>query len=253
MADYLIEHKKRLDSVRMIQYVGEHLSENAKRHIKNAFGEIEIKPSGYSSSDCGLMGYQCEECKPNEYHIPTEAQLIEIYDFENDRLCEEGETGEIIVTNLTKTSFPIIRYRVGDIGYIKKERCKCGDKNPILVLKGRAGEDFKLGGGYISMDEIDEILSDFVSVDGISANYSIEIEDMGNWLKLTIKIETSDIEASKKHINEIKKSLNKIPLLKQDENEAYVKRIIEFVPLGSLERSPITGKIKKLVDKRVNL
>ncbi len=254
IADELLKKNKKLESVRMIQYAGEHLSKNIRTHIKNAFGDIEIRSSGYTSADCGLMGYQCKHCKPNEYHIPTDFQFIEIYDFERNRTAKRGELGELIVTNLKRLSFPIIRYRIGDVGYIKNEPCACGDKNPILVLEGRAGEDFKLGGAYYTMSEIEKALEPFVSKSGLSVNYQVVIEDIKpNKMSFVLRIESSDIKNSAKLKDAIKDSLKEqMDALKVGEKIGYIEQFdIEFAELGSLPRSPITGKVKRLLDKRV--
>ncbi len=179
-ADELLKKKKTYSEVRLIQFAGEHLSENAAKVVKKAFPDAEIKAAGYTSADCGPMGYQCNHCGSIEYHVPTDFQFIEIYNFEENRPCKEGELGEIVVTNLKRTSVPIIRYRLGDLGYYKKEKCKCWDKNPILVLKGRSGEDFKFGGSYVGMNQIEKCFSDFVSKEDISANYQVEIDNLEN-------------------------------------------------------------------------
>ncbi|NOX14699.1 MAG: phenylacetate--CoA ligase family protein, partial [Epsilonproteobacteria bacterium] len=209
---------------------------------------------GYTSADCGLMGYQCLECSSLEYHIPTDFQLIEIYNFEENRVCEYGESGEVVVTNLARSSLPIIRYKIGDIARFKEGDCSCGDKNPILILEGRAGEDFKIGGAYISMDSVENAIKDFVSTDGISANYQFVIEDINeNKMRVTLKIESSDIKKSTLHVGQIKDSLKKsIDELKVGEELKYLSTKVLFVDIGSIQRSPITGKIKHLSDLRVN-
>ncbi len=254
IADKIIQEKKPIESVRLIQFGGEPLAESARSHIKKAFTNAEIKAAAYSSSDCGIMGYQCEYCDQDEYHIPTELQLIEIIDTELNRACQKNETGEIIVTTLKRFLMPLIRYRVGDIGYIKDKPCKCGDKNPVLVLKGRAGDDFKLGGGFITMREIDEAIKDFVSKDGISANYQLELDenDKGK-VGFILRIESTDIEKSTKQAEAIKSSLaEKIYMIGLAVKAKYFHTYrVEFVPAGSLPRSPITGKVKRLLDKRI--
>ncbi|WP_022671052.1 phenylacetate--CoA ligase family protein [Hippea alviniae] len=255
LSDMALSMGKVFESVRLIMFAGEHLSKSASSHIKKAFPNTEIKAAAYSSSDCGIMGYQCEYCEAGEYHIPTEFQFIEIFDFEKNRVAEPEEEGEIIITNLHRTAMPLIRYRIGDIGYIKKESCKCGDKNPILVLKGRAGEDFKIASAYVSMGEIERAISSFVSKDGISPNYQVEItEDEKGFVGFILRIESSDIQKSNRHREGIIKSLvDNIQILKMGFDANYFSVFdVKFVPVGSLPRSPITGKIKRLIDRRVN-
>ena len=253
LADLIIEQNLDAGYVKTIAYAGEHMSEMTKSHIKKAFKNAQIHSLGYTSADCGLMGYQCLECSSLEYHVPSSFQFIEIYNFEENRVCEVGESGEVVVTNLARSSLPIIRYRIGDIARYKNVACSCKDKNPILILEGRAGEDFKLGGAYISMDTVEEAITEFVSTDGISANYQLVIEDVDqNKMKVTLKLESSDIKKSSKHTDKIKISLKeKIEELRVGEEMGYLTSVVMFVDIGSIQRSPITGKIKHLADLRV--
>ena len=253
LADLILKNNLDASFVKTIAYAGEHMSDMIKGHLQKAFPNANIEALGYTSADCGLMGYQCSECDSLEYHVPMAFQYLEIYNFENNTLCENGEKGEIIVTNLARTSLPIIRYRIGDVGRFKTTGCKCNDKNPILILEGRAGEDFKIGGAYISMDSVENAIKDLVSTDGISANYQFIIEDIdNNKMKVTLKIESSDLEKSKKHIEEVKNNLQEeINDIKVGREIGYITIEVLFVNIGEIDRSPITDKIIHFKDLRI--
>lgn len=254
LADKIIQKNLKIDFVKIIGYAGEHMSDTIKKHLKKAFGDdLEIRALAYTSADCGLMGYQCSECNSNEYHLPNDFQFIEIYNFEENRLCELGEKGEVLVTNLARPSLPIIRYRIGDVARWKKSECNCGDKNPLFFLDGRAGDDFKIGGAFISMDVVENSISDFVSTNGISANYQLQIDDVNeNKMEVVLKIESSDLASSQKEMENIKKNMKKnINEFVVGEEMGYLTLNVEFIKLGELPRSPITGKVKHLDDKRV--
>ena len=254
LADKILQRGLHVDFVKVIGYAGEHMSLMIRKHVHKAFGDaVNIKPLAYTSSDCGLMGYQCEHCAPNEYHLPTDFQYLEIYDFEQNKLCGPGEKGELLVTNLERTSEPIIRYRIGDVATWTGKACKCGDTNPVYVLEGRAGDDFKIGGAYISMDTIEAAFADYVSSKGISANYQFSLEDLeGGILKLKLQIESSDVSASGAYAAKIFNNvLDSVHDIKQGIAMKLVEFDVEFVNLGVLPRSPITGKVKRLNDKRV--
>ncbi len=257
LADKFLSENLDGNFIKFLGYAGEHLSKSAQEYLKKAFKNAKTFALAYSSADCGLMGYQCNKCKSNEYHVPTDFQFVEIYDFEREKICGKGETGEVIVTNLARFSQPIIRYRIGDLAQWKDSPCSCGDKNPVFILKGRAGADFKIGGEYISMQRVERALSTFVSRDGISANYQLSIEDVGGErekLKITLTVESSTPDISSKWREKIAENLMKeIEPIKVGVEMDYVYLNVEFVKLGSLERSPITGKIKNLKDKRAGV
>ena len=254
LADKILEQKLNVDFVKIIGYAGEHMSEMIRHHLRKAFGKaVKIESLAYTSADCGLIGYQCDHCADNEYHLPTDFQFVEIYNFEENRVCKPGETGEVLITNLERLSQPIIRYRIGDVAQWTGKACRCGDTNPTFLIGGRAGDDFKIGGAYISMDAVEKSFSNYVSTHGISANYQFILEDLSNGnLKIVLKIESSNPEESKQFIEKIKKNIEtNINDIKTGEEMGLVHLAVEFVNLGVLPRSPVTGKVKRLNDKRV--
>ncbi|MFW6307902.1 MAG: hypothetical protein ACOC08_04600, partial [Campylobacterales bacterium] len=96
-------------------------------------------------------------------------------------------------------------------------------------------------------------IEEFVSLDGISANYQFILEDIDeNKMKATLQIESSDIKQSSLHTKSIEESLKKeIDELKVGEEMGYLRTEVTFVANGVLERSPITGKIKHFSDLRI--
>lgn len=254
LADKILQQNLNVDFVKIIGYAGEHMSEMIRHHLRKAFGDdVKIESLAYTSADCGLIGYQCDSCASNEYHLPTDFQFVEIYNFEEDKVCEVGETGEVLITNLERVSQPIIRYRIGDVAKWTGEPCSCGDSNPTFIIGGRAGDDFKIGGAYISMDTVEKSFSNFVSSHGISANYQFILEDLSNGnLNITLEIESSNPDDSKQVSERIKENIKaNIDDIKVGEKMGLVILNVEFVNLGVLPRSPITGKVKRLNDKRL--
>jgi len=250
LADMAIRDGFEFKNLKMIQYAGEHLSTQAENHIKKALKVPVIKSGAYTSADAGIMGYQCNHCPPGVYHVPTSFQFIEIINFETGKYAAPNESGEVVVTNLSRTSTPIIRYRVGDAAFWTGEPCSCGDKNPLLKLAGRSGQDFKIGGGFISLDIIEEVIAEFHEV--FSLNYQLVLEDVANKLLIQLNVETPAIPAPEL-IKELKDKLFvKIPEFRIGMEKEYIASFeIHAVDLGTLPRSPITGKVKKLDDKRI--
>ncbi len=250
LADMALRDGFEFKKLRMIQYAGEHLSTQAENHIKKALNVPLIKSGAYTSADAGIMGYQCNSCSPGVYHVPTSFQFIEIINFETGERAGVNEPGEIVVTNLSRISTPIIRYQVGDAAFWTGETCTCGDKNPLLKLAGRAGQDFKIGGGFISLDVFEEVIALFSDL--FSLNYQLVLEDLANKLLIKVVIETPT-HPSAQQIEALKEKLfEKVPEFRIGVEKEYISNFeIVAVDLGSLPRSPITGKVKKLEDKRI--
>jgi phenylacetate-CoA ligase len=72
--------------------------------------------------------------------------------------AQEGEVGEIIVTNLNNYVFPFIRYKIGDAALVTAEQCGCGNNFPLVKeIYGRNTDTIKVPNGK-------EISSAFISV-----------------------------------------------------------------------------------------
>ena len=134
LADLAKKDNYKFTSLRLIAYAGEQLSREAEAHVKKYLGVKEIKALAYSSSDCGIMGYQCKDCGFGTYHLPTDFQMIEIVDPETLQPLPDGVAGEIAITNLRREFQPIIRYRIGDMATMLTDKCPCGDPNPLFRL-----------------------------------------------------------------------------------------------------------------------
>ncbi|MDD2557667.1 MAG: AMP-binding protein [Desulfuromonadaceae bacterium] len=254
LADLAIKNGITFPELRLIGYAGEHMSPAVRDHLRRGLGEqVEIHALAYTSADAGLMGYQCTRCAANEYHIPTAFQLIEIMDMERNCPAKTGESGELLVTNLARESQPLLRYRIGDQGCYTRQPCACGDRNPLLRLEGRAGDDFKLGGAYIGMQTIERAVETVAGQAGISPNHTLCIADEGNQLAFELLIEAGDPQAAADHAAQVATALEEqIPELKVARTKEYLARLeVRFVALGSLERSPTTGKVRRLDDRRV--
>ncbi len=85
--------------------------------VTGAFGATEMK---YAWGDCGAE----ESCG---YHTNPDMEIIEIIEPETGRVLGEGETGELVVTNLDARGSVVLRYRTGDIvvGGFQRGPCPC--------------------------------------------------------------------------------------------------------------------------------
>jgi phenylacetate-CoA ligase len=72
------------------------------------------------------------ECPDGGLHIPDEGMHVEIQGDRGDGV------GEILLTIFDSFAFPIIRYRVGDLGALDDAPCRCGRTLPRLrSIEGR--------------------------------------------------------------------------------------------------------------------
>lgn len=89
----------------------------------------------YGAREFSGIAYQCGH-SPN-YHVMDESYLVEI--IKGGRPARPGEIGEVVVTDLNNYSFPLVRYRIGDLALaVEQDACACGrGLSQIGEIRGR--------------------------------------------------------------------------------------------------------------------
>ncbi len=90
----------------------------------------------YGSREFSGIAYECREGRVR--HVQDESYILEI--LIGGRLAKPGEVGEVVITDLNNYSFPLIRYRIGDLALCLEQReCTCGRPlSQIGPIQGRA-------------------------------------------------------------------------------------------------------------------
>ena len=92
----------------------------------------------YGAGDGGVDAHEC--LLQQGLHLSEERCVVEITDKEGNVL-PDGQTGYVCATDLGNYAFPFLRYHVGDMAYIKPEKCSCGRVSRVLgQVMGRAGK-----------------------------------------------------------------------------------------------------------------
>lgn len=116
-----------LPGLRRILTMSETLSP-AVRAAAEAWFKVRIYDA-YSSGEMGIVAAQCPES--SLYHVMAETHLAEVLD-EAGNPCRPGETGRLVLTDLTNFASPLIRYDVADYAEVA-EACPCGRGLPSLA------------------------------------------------------------------------------------------------------------------------
>jgi phenylacetate-CoA ligase len=100
----------------------------------------------YGCREVMMIGAECD--RHEGLHVASDNVYVEVV--RNGRLCEPGEAGEILLTDLHNYGMPLIRYKVGDLGSWKGRDCSCGRGLPLLnPLEGRSVDVITTPGGRI--------------------------------------------------------------------------------------------------------
>lgn len=81
----------------------------------------------YSANECGYIAMPCER---NRLHVQCETLLFELLN-DDDKPCQIGEQGRVVVTTLKNLATPLLRYELGDYATLG-EPCDCGRHSPVL-------------------------------------------------------------------------------------------------------------------------
>ncbi len=77
------------------------------------------------ASEVGAHSFGCQAHSGSTHAIDSEF-IVEVIEPGSDRPVPAGEEGELVLTNLGRIGFPVIRYRTGDVVRIDPSPCPCG-------------------------------------------------------------------------------------------------------------------------------
>lgn len=118
----------------------------------------------HGMTETGPVTYEHPD-KPLALCVIEEAYLAEIIDRESQLEVEPGQKGELVLTTLTRTASPLLRYRTGDLvekSYLETET------GPVLCLEGgvlgRVDEMLVIRGVNVYPTAVEKIIRGFPEV-----------------------------------------------------------------------------------------
>lgn len=212
-----------------------------RREIEKKWGLFATENYGLSEIiGPGVSG----ECEYREgLHINEDHFYPEIINPETGEVLEEGETGELVLTTITKEGMPLIRYRTRDITSLIYEPCKCGRTNVRMTsVKGRTDDMLIIRGVNVFPSQIESVL---MGIEGIGPHYQLVVTKKGYLDDLEVHVELVDGKLLERYA-ELEKLENKIKHRIFTVLGLNVK--VKLVEPKTLERT--TGKAKRVIDLR---
>jgi phenylacetate-CoA ligase len=121
------EHRQPLSegTVRMLIVAGEPGGSipATRDRIERSWGARVIDHHGLT--EVGPVSFECWEA-PGSLHINEAEFIAEVLDPKTGNEVADGQTGELVLTNLGRIASPVIRYRTGDIVVRRSDQCRCG-------------------------------------------------------------------------------------------------------------------------------
>lgn len=181
----------------------------------------------------------------NGLHISEDHFLPEIIDPESLKNMNEGRTGELVFTTLTKEGMPLLRYRTRDLSSLDYTPCQCG-RTTVRMAKifGRSDDMLIIRGVNIFPSQVESILLEIPEVNPI---YLLIVDKQGNMDTLEIQLEIGE-EYLPDEMSELEMIKRKIK--HKIESVLGISVILKLVEHNTLIRSE--GKAKRVIDRRNN-
>lgn len=142
----------------------------------------------YGLSEIMGPGVACEcHVAQDGLHGWEDHFLFEIVDPETLQPLPAGESGELVITTLTKEALPMIRYRTRDITYLSDQPCQCGRTHVrIMRVAGRDDDMLIIRGVNVYPSQVESVL---VGFSGLSPHYQIVLTREGALDTMIVEVE----------------------------------------------------------------
>ncbi len=197
----------------------------------------------YGLSEVMGPGVSGECVEQRGMHVQEDHFLFEIVHPGTLEPVPDGETGEVVLTTLTKEGMPVIRYRTRDITRVIPEPCPCGRTTRRMEkVTGRTDDMLIIRGVNIFPSQVEEVLLRF---QGTAPHYLLVASREGALDRLEVKVEMSEalFTDEMKKLTEVKEALQH-----RLDSALGIRVKLTLVEPGSLER--FIGKAKRVIDTR---
>ena len=216
-------------------------SERMRQEIQEKLGIVATDNYGLSEIIGPGVSGECRE--RSGLHISEDHFLVEVVDPETLRPVPEGETGELVITSLTKEAFPMIRYRTRDLTRILPGECPCGrTMRRMDRILGRTDDMLIIKGINVFPSQIETVLFE---IEGTEPHYQIVIDRKGALDEVTVLVEVAEsiffdqMRRQREMVENIRRRLAQ---------ELGISVEVKLVEKKSIARAE--GKSKRVIDNR---
>ena len=219
-------------------------SENIRCKIEELFGIDAYNSYGLSELNGPGVAFEC--IYKNGMHLWEDAYIVEIIDPDSCELLQDGQQGEIVLTNLIRRAMPLLRYRTRDLASLYADSCQCGRGHRRLSrIMGRTDDMLIINGVNVFPSQIEEAI---MKIPEVGTNYQICVEKDSALDKLIVKVEIYS-KMFKGEVTQLDALRSKI---KEELRASIVIRpVVQLHEPGFLPVSE--GKAVRVVDNRPKL
>jgi phenylacetate-CoA ligase len=166
----------------------------------------------YATADLGTIAYETEA---REGLVVDEGVLVELVRPGTGDPVADGEVGEVVVTSLFNTDYPLIRFGTGDLSAVLPGTSPCGRTNMrIKGWLGRADQTTKIKGLFVHPAQVAAIAKRHPEV--VKARLVVDNPDGNDRMTLQVEVpanQSSHAESVVASIREITKLRGEVVFL----------------------------------------
>jgi phenylacetate-CoA ligase len=201
-----------------------------RARIESAWGARVVDHTGMT--EIGPVSFECAPRPGQGVHIIESEFIAEVIDPATGKNLPDGETGELVLTNLGRWGSPLIRYRTGDQVRLSRGPCACGRSFAYLEggIIGRIDEMFIVRGNNVFPTAVEAVLRNFAMV----AEFRCTIHEDGALTQVKVEIEpAANLPAAETLSESIAQALQAALHFRAD---------VIVVPTGTLPRFELKGR-----------
>ncbi|MGO8673361.1 MAG: phenylacetate--CoA ligase family protein [Capsulimonadaceae bacterium] len=216
-------------------------TDSMRRHIEEGSGIQAFDIYGLTEIIGPGVGIECPH--HSGLHVFEDYFYPEIVDPETGERLPDGAEGELILTTLSKSAMPILRYRTRDITAIVPDQCPCGRTLRRIRRIGRRSDDMMIIRGVnVFPSQVEAAL---LAVEGTLPHYQIILTRTGGLDEMEVQVEvTPDVFSDKIGVLEgLQKKIEHAL-----EHTMGLRSAVRLVLPHTIMRSE--GKAKRVIDRR---
>ncbi|KAL8811530.1 MAG: hypothetical protein Q9200_001722 [Gallowayella weberi] len=249
IADYLVESRQQVPSVRLLLYIGEMLHKDQRILLSLAFPSAQMGPMQYGSVDVGFVGRPDNppggiDQDPTPYTVNSPNMIMELITDRGEMITKEGIRGDVVVTNLDRRLMPIIRYPTGDVAewvdYSKLKFHVCG-RAPVVV---------RLGSASYEMERLKDIVSTTLKNERVNS-FQVVLRRANGLDEMIFRIACRPQNAVQS-AQKIRDKMNSAhtEFAKEVAEHSISPLVVEWISVQDLHYNTRSGKLHEVVDLR---
>lgn len=229
-------------SLRIGAFGAEPWGENMRKEIEDRLGINAYNIYGLSEIMGPGVSHECE-CKCGS-HIIEDHFYPENISPDTLQPLSYGEQGELVLTTLTKSGMPLLRYRTKDLCSLIDGKCDCGRTNVRMTrIVGRSDDMLIIRGINVFPSQVESVI---LSLPEFEPHYMLVVDRINNRDILEVQVEVRKNFYS----DEISKMMDlKKRLAERLKSVLTISAEVKLMEPNGIQRCE--GKAKHVIDKRI--